>query len=201
MRRAFAAVLLLAVAARGEEGARLDPAARIMLQPVRAEGLRPAELIARLAIAPDATVADVGAGPGFLTLPLARAVPRGRVIATDVRADHLAIAAERAASAGLTNVATRVVPPDAPSLAAGTIDLALLCQVDQYLPDRARYFSQLATALVPRGRIALVNWTRFREEDLVAARAAGLTVVDQWSPSQPFFLLVLQRAGDAGAQR
>jgi hypothetical protein len=114
------------------------------------------------------------------------------VIATDVRADYLALAAGRARQAGLSNVETRATPADDPRLAAGEIDHALLCQVDQRLPDRARYFRRLTAALKPRGKLALVNWARFRDADLAAAREAGLRVVDEWSPTPPFFLLVLE---------
>lgn len=165
----------------------------MMLDPLREEGLHPSELIARLKLAPNAIVADVGAGPGFLTLPLARAVPQGRVIATDVKLDYLVLAQTRARQAGLTNVETRVTPPDDAQLGDGEVDLALLCQVDQLLPDRARYFRRLGAALRPHGRIALVNWARFRDADLAAARAAGLRVADEWAPTPPFFALVLER--------
>jgi trans-aconitate methyltransferase len=165
----------------------------MMLDPIRHQGLRPAELIARLQLAPTAVVADVGAGPGFLTVPLASAVPRGRVIATDVRADYLAMAAERTRAAGLHNVEIRTTPADDPRLAPGELDLALLCQVDQLLPDRVRYFRRLAAALKPNGRLALVNWARFRAADLEAATAAGFRLVDEWSPSAPLFLVVFSR--------
>lgn len=173
------------------DGAALDGPGRAMLDSLREEALRPSALVKRLALAPDAQVADVGAGPGFLTLPLARAVPRGAVLATDVRADYLAAAADRAARAGLSNVRTRVVPADRPSLDPASIDLAVLCQLDHYLKDRAAYFAALVPALRPRGRIALINYVRYREADLAAARAAHLRVVDEWAPSPPFFLLVL----------
>jgi ubiquinone/menaquinone biosynthesis C-methylase UbiE len=193
---AIAALVGLAGVAFGDAPA-LDAQGRAMLDSLREEALRPAALIARLALAPDDVIADVGAGPGFLTLPLARAVPRGRVIATDVRADYLAVAAERAARAGLENVRTRVVPADRPGLDPRSINLAILCQLDHYLKDRAAYFAALVPALRRDGRIALINYARYREADLAAARAAGLRVVDEWAPSPPFFLLVLAPAAAA----
>jgi ubiquinone/menaquinone biosynthesis C-methylase UbiE len=193
--RALAAPLLVSLAvvvalgpALGDE---LDPVERTMLDPLREQALHPRELIARLQLAPTAVIADVGAGPGFLTLPLAAAVPRGRVIATDVRAEYLATLARRARAAGVANVETRVVPADRPALDAASIDLALLCQVDQYLPDRVAYLRELKRALKPHGRVVLVNYARFRDADLAAARAASLRVVDEWAPSPPFFVLTL----------
>jgi tRNA A58 N-methylase Trm61 len=171
----------------------LDAAGAAMLHPARAQALQPAALIARLALPPAAVIADVGAGPGWLTLPLARAVPRGHVIATDVRADYLAVAQARAAEAGVRNLETRVVAPEEPGLAPASIDLALLCQVDAYLPDRARYLSRLAEALAPEGRIAVVTAVRHRAVVLDAARAAGLATRDEWSPSPLYVLLTFAR--------
>ena len=108
-----------------------------MLDPLRAESLRVAELVAQLELDPTASVvADVGAGPGFLTLPLARAARR--VIATDVEPRYLAHLAAEAARAKLTNVETRHASPEAPGLDPASIDIAVLCQVDHYLRDRAQ---------------------------------------------------------------
>jgi SAM-dependent methyltransferase len=116
------------------------------------------------------------------------------VIATDVRADYLAALALRARRAGLSNLVTRPAEPERPGLDDASVDLVILCQVDHYLADRARYFAALARALRPGGRIAIANYVRFRDADLAAARAAGLRPIDAWSPSPPFFLLVVAPA-------
>ena len=162
-----------------------------MLDPIRVEALHPSELVARLGLRPDATISDIGAGPGFLTLLLAQAVPRGHVIATDVRPAYLAVLTKRAAQAGLRNVKTRLVSSDAPGLEPHSVDLAILCQVDHYLRDRGRYLAALAETLRPRGRIVLVNYARYRAADLEAARSASLRVIEGWNPSPPFFAMVL----------
>lgn len=165
----------------------LDGQGRAMLDPLREKILQPEQLIARLHLRDDAVLADIGAGPGFWSAHLSRAVPRGKVIATDVRADYLA----RIDSLHLANVTTRVVAPDDPSLQPRSIDLALLCQVDQYLGDRAAYFSKLVPALKRGGKIVLVNYVEHREADLSAAAKLNLKVADEWSPSPGFFVMVL----------
>ena len=170
----------------------LDAMGKDMLNPIREQALRPVDLIARLHLSPEARIADVGAGPGFLTLTLARAVPRGSVLATDIRADYLELAAERATAAGLRNVKTRVVPADRPALDVRSIDLVMLCQVDHYLSERVSYFKALAQALRPGGRIAIVNYLRHRDDVLAAVGHAGLHVVDEWRPSSAFFMIVVK---------
>ena len=54
---------------------------------------------------PGATLVDFGAGTGNLALALAWALPHCRVVAVDTKAQSVALLAERAASAGLTNCA------------------------------------------------------------------------------------------------
>jgi 16S rRNA G1207 methylase RsmC len=189
----IAPLALLCLLARPEAApAGLDAQSRAMLDPLREQALHPGELVERLHLPPDATVADLGAGPGFLSLPLARAVPRGRVIATDVDPRALEVLRRRAAAAGLHNVELRQVAPDTPGLAPASVDVALLCQLDHYLKDRAAWFAALRPALKPGGRVVVVNYVRHREAALAAARAAGLAVVEEWAPSPPFYVAILR---------
>jgi ubiquinone/menaquinone biosynthesis C-methylase UbiE len=162
-----------------------------MLDPIRNEALHPEELIMRLQLPPDAVVADIGAGPGFFALPLARAVPKGRVIAADIRDDYLAVTMARTRRAGVANVSTRKFEPARPGLKPRSIDVAFLCQVDQYFPERVSYLTALLPALRRGGRVVLVNYERYREANLAAATKAGLRTVDEWAPSPGFFVLVL----------
>jgi ubiquinone/menaquinone biosynthesis C-methylase UbiE len=184
--------MALALAAcREDPEAGLDPAGRLMLDPLRERALEPEALIRRLELAPDATIADIGAGPGFLTLYFARAVPRGRVIATDVDAAYLEVAKRRARAARLENVEIRVVAADHPGLDAGSIDVAVLCQVDHFLKDRVSYLRALTTALRPRGRIVILNFNRHLDGAKSAAEEANLEIVDTWAPSISFTAIVL----------
>src|SRR5437867_1017127 len=130
---------------------------------------QPDRLVAALALRPGDRVADIGAGGGFLTLRLARAVgPTGRVIATDIDGDALAALHARASDAHLSQIEIREVTPDAPGLDAGCCDLVLLAEVDHYLRDRAAYFRALVPLLRPGGRIAIEN----RRAHEAAVRAA-----------------------------
>ena len=183
------AVIALAASAAEADGPALDGMGRAMLDPLRVETLQPDETIHRVGIRSDAVVADVGAGPGFWTLPLARAAKR--VLALDVRRDYLDVAAARAQASGLRNVTTRVVDASECGLAAASVDLIWVSQVDHYLKDRARYFAGLGRALRPRGRVVLINYEQYRDADVAAAARVGLRIVDEWRPSAAFFVLVL----------
>ena len=73
--------------------------------PERRRWLPPDEVVRSLALRPGMTVADIGAGTGYFTLPIARAVaPGGQVYAVDLQRemlDKLRQALEEGPSAGL----------------------------------------------------------------------------------------------------
>lgn len=191
-----AGAIALAVAmgvARADRPA-LDGMGRAMLDPLRVETLRPDDTIRRVGIRHDAAIADIGAGPGFWTLPLARAAQRGRVVALDVRREYLDVVAARAHEVGLGNVTTRVVDPNDCGLAPASTDLAWMSQVDHYLKDRGHYFAGVARALRPHGRFVLINYEQYRDADVAAASRAGFRIADEWQPSEAFFVVVLTLA-------
>jgi precorrin-6B methylase 2 len=160
----------------------------------RDQSVRPFDLVRRLGLRPDATVADVGAGRAYFTLHLAAAVPKGSVIATDTQSVALGIVARRARAAGLANVETRAGDRDHCRLEPSSIDLAFLCQVDHHLGNRVAYLRTVVEALRSDGRIAIVNAGRRLRANQAAARELSLVTVDEWWPSSDYFLLVLQRA-------
>jgi predicted methyltransferase len=151
---------------------------------------RPDELVGALKLRAGDTVADVGAGAGYLTHRLAKAVgPAGRVLATDI--DFAALQQIGAAKRGEAPIELRKVPADDPALEAGAYDLILLSEVDHYLADRADYLRRLKPALKPGGRIAVCNRRLYRGPLVLAASQAGLSVRDEYDKLPAHFLLFL----------
>lgn len=99
-------------------------------RPEREAEERPALLIAALDLRPGMTVADIGAGTGYHTARLARAVgPGGMVYAVDVQPEMLALLERNLTRQGLSNWRPVLGAPDDPKLAPGSIDLALMVDV------------------------------------------------------------------------
>jgi cyclopropane fatty-acyl-phospholipid synthase-like methyltransferase len=159
---------------------------------------QPERVIAALGLAPGMHVADVGAGAGYLTLRLARAVsPGGRVTATDIDPAALAELARRAGAAGgRAPIEVRQVAPDDPGLEAGSYDRVLLAEVDQLLPDRAAYLDRLRAALAPGGRVAVENRIDRRAALMDAAARAGYAVDKDVTDLPGQFLVLLAPRGD-----
>ena len=124
---------------------------------------RPCPSSDALAIEPGIAVADVGAGTGYFTLRIARRVgAQGHVVATDLEPRMLAVLAERATKAHLSNIETRVVTNDDPRLDPGSLDLVLMVDVYHELAHPQAELAAVKRALRPGGRLALVE---YRGED------------------------------------
>jgi len=125
----------------------------------RLEAFGPAtEMMLGLAqVAEGSRVLDVGAGAGDSTLLAAQRVgSRGRVLATDVSASMLEVAAELARQAGLTNVDTRVVDAQRLDLAPDSFDAAVSRNCLMLIPDYRQALTSIRRVLKPGGRFAAI---------------------------------------------
>jgi len=110
-----------------------------------------------------ATVADVGAGSGNITIRLARQVgPTGKVYANDIQPGMLEILKKNVARARLTNVIPVLGAIDDPKLPAGEIDLAIMVDVYHEFSEPQKMLQRLREALKPGGRLVLLE---YRAED------------------------------------
>jgi ubiquinone/menaquinone biosynthesis C-methylase UbiE len=108
------------------------------------------------------TVADLGAGTGYMSRHLSRAVgPHGRVLAADTEPALVEHLRERAAREDTPNVTAIRAEAGDPHLPAHAVDVVLILDTYHHLDDRVRYLERLSNALRPAtGRIAVVDWKR-----------------------------------------
>lgn len=144
-------------------------------RPERVAGLKVDYLIASLGLKPGDVVADVGAGPGVLSLPIARAVaPAGTVYAVEIDQAFLDHITQKAREAKVTNVTTVLGEYGDPKLPARNVDVALFHDVLHHIKDRAGYLKATAAYLKPGGRVAIVDLppdgSHKDEPDLVVTR-------------------------------
>ncbi len=116
-------------------------------------------VVEALAIRPGDRVADLGAGSGYFTVHLARAVgPSGRVYAVDVDAEMNAYLEERLAEEGIDNVEVVLGESEDPLLPNGKIDLLFTSNTYHHLQDRPAYFQRVQADLAPEGRVAVIEF-------------------------------------------
>ena len=126
--------------------------------PERIAGLRIDEVIARLNLKPSDVVADLGAGTGLFSLPLAKAVPSGRVYAVELDEGFLAQIRGKAKTENVANVVPVLGKFTDPSLPARDVDLAFFHDVLHHVENRAAYLKSVAGYLKPGGRIVVIEF-------------------------------------------
>jgi len=120
---------------------------------------RPDLLTPLLQLRSGETVADVGAGSGYYTRRLARAVGgEGRVYAVDIQPEMLRELEARLGREGITNVLTRLGTEIDPGLAPRSRDLVLPVDVYHELSHPYEMMQAVCRALKPGGRLVLVEY-------------------------------------------
>jgi len=131
--------------------------AEVFDDPARDAWQKPAEVVAALALKPDAHVADIGSGTGYFAVRLARAVPQGRVYGADLEPDMVNYLNARAAKEKLANLSSHQAATDDPKL-PGPVDLVLVVDTYHHIGARPKYFGRLRNALRPGGRVAIIDF-------------------------------------------
>jgi ubiquinone/menaquinone biosynthesis C-methylase UbiE len=116
-----------------------------------------------LKIPKGASVADIGAGSGYITVRLASRVgATGRVFANDVQPQMLNMLARRLDRAKITNVTLIEGTIDDPKLPPASLDLAIMVDVYHELSQPQAMLRHLRESLKPGGRLVLLE---YRKED------------------------------------
>jgi ubiquinone/menaquinone biosynthesis C-methylase UbiE len=120
-------------------------------------------LVRLLRLPRGAAVADVGAGSGYVTTRLARAVgPTGKVYAVDIQQGMLDLLAQAVAKQKLANVEPVLGTLDDPRLPPASVDLIVMVDVYHEFSQPQRMLQRMKEALKPDGRLVLVE---YRAED------------------------------------
>ena len=120
-------------------------------------------LISNLPIGPGDSVADIGAGTGYFSLPMARMVgDAGTVYAVDIQPEMLAIVENRAGSEGVTNIETVLATDTDPGLSSESINMALFVDAYHEFEWPREVMTAVYTSLVPGGKVVLIE---YRAED------------------------------------
>ena len=123
-----------------------------------------AALVELAAPASGMRILDLAAGTGAPALPLARRVgPQGRIFATDVNAEPLALARQRAAERGLQNLRYAVADAQALPFGNAQFDRVTSRFGVMFFPHPVRALAEARRVLRPGGHVALVAWSRFEQ--------------------------------------
>lgn len=131
-------------------------------RPGRAQEERPDLLVAELHLERGMTVADIGAGSGYLSRRMVPIVAPGRVFAVDVQPQMVALLTQLSQKPEFKNLVPIQGGTDDVKLPPASIDLAVLVDVYHELAYPYEVMVSLIRALKPGGRVVLVE---YRGED------------------------------------
>ncbi|WP_249228297.1 class I SAM-dependent methyltransferase [Kutzneria sp. CA-103260] len=144
-----------------------------------------AAIIDGLDIAADDRHLDIASGTGEPGLSIAKLLPQGHVVLTDLVAEMLDIATRRAAAQGIANIETMVCSADDLPFDDATFDSVSVRFGYMFFPDVARATAEFARVLKPGGRLCASVWVKPEENPWTAiAMRAIATEVAVAPPAQ-----------------
>ena len=186
-----------------------DEWATILEREQRVQGLKIEEVVAGLNLKPGDKVADIGAGTGVFSGPLAKAIgSSGTLFAVEVDQDLLDIIGERAVKENLGNIRTVLGEFEDPKLPASDLDVAFFHDVLHHIENREEYLKATASYLNPEGRMVVIDMIKGHpdaghknqpemqiSQDEVESwmKAAGLTLIEEVDLFENKFFIVFGR--------
>jgi SAM-dependent methyltransferase len=134
-----------------------------LVRPEREREEQPDVALDAIGIAKGSTVADIGAGAGYMTWRLAERVgPSGKVYANDIQPEMLELLRKNMDQRKLANVTTVLGAVDDPKLPRDAIDLVLLVDVYHEFSAPQAMLRRIRESLRKDGRLVLFE---YRGED------------------------------------
>jgi SAM-dependent methyltransferase len=134
-----------------------------LVRPERETEEQPDRALDLIGIVKNSTVADVGAGNGYITWRLAERVgPKGKVYAIDIQPEMLDMLRANMRQRKLNNVETVLGTYDDPKLPSNSIDLIILVDVYHEFSEPQKMLRKMRDSLKPDGRLVLLE---YRGED------------------------------------
>lgn len=119
----------------------------------------PNRVMDELNITPGMTIADVGAGIGYFTLILAKRVgEKGKVYASDIDEDALAILNEQGKELELDNIVIIHGQEDDSLLPKDSVDLVLIVNTIQFVKEKTAFLNNIRSSLKKNGKLVFIQW-------------------------------------------
>jgi ubiquinone/menaquinone biosynthesis C-methylase UbiE len=176
------------------------------LRPERRRDLDPRKIAALLPIEHGQSVADIGCGPGFFSIELARRAAPGTLYALDIIPEFVAIASQRFAQARVKNAQAIVSGELDFKLPNESLDGVFLAFVVHHADDQQAFMAEVARVLKPGGWAAVLDWAKRRMEQgppqherlsqrqvINLARGAGLRLGTRQIVIEKYYLLLFKK--------
>jgi SAM-dependent methyltransferase len=126
-------------------------------RPDRVLWQKPDEVVKALRLRGTETVEDVGAGSGYFTFRFAKALPDGKVIATDIDPEMVRHIHHKVLTEGALNVTAVIAKPDDPGISADA-DLVFIADVIHHVENREAWLSRALAEMKPGAKLVVVEF-------------------------------------------
>ena len=164
----FAAILCLCISAYAKEdvqrerpGKLFSPSKIPLLEDSgRDAWQKPEEILNALNIKKGQTIADIGAGSGYLAVKLSERVgTTGTIYAADIQQEMLDHISKRLTEKGIKNVTLVLGTMDDPQLPPNSLDLAVLLSTYHEIAQPIDFMKKIKLALKPQGILAILEFS------------------------------------------
>ena len=121
----------------------------------------PAKNLKQFGLREDMIVADLGAGTGYYSIPLAQMVPNGKVYAIEIQKDFLTTIKNKAKDAHLNNIEFlwgNIEKNGGTNIKDGILDAVVISDVLFQIENKERFIEEIKRILKSAGKILLIDW-------------------------------------------
>ena len=127
--------------------------------PERKKWQDPEKIFSAIGLSPSMVFVDIGCGEGYFALPAARLVgPGGKVCATDINADSVAVLREHAAKEGIVNLSAEAKAAEETVICEGCADIVFFGIDLHDFADPGTVLLNAKKMLKPSGRLVDLDW-------------------------------------------
>ena len=127
----------------------------------------PETILKNVGVIKGMTMADLGSGPGFFTIPMAKAIgEKGLVYAVDSNVSMLNALKENIARSGVDSKIIEIINSDVShtGIPKGSVDIVLFANVLHEVEDRKAFFQEVRRISKPTAYIVDVDWKKIKTE-------------------------------------
>ena len=126
----------------------------------RRRRLPPERILSEIGLGPGQTFVDIGAGPGYFTIPAAKIIgPKGRAFGLDISPVMVRELTKNARRAGAVNVRAMRAAETAKTLPRGA-DFYFMANVFHEVEDRSAYLRRIRTSMSAHSRFVIIDYLK-----------------------------------------
>lgn len=129
----------------------------ILETPLRNLIISPEQLADRLHLSPDSTVLELGPGPGFFSVEVARRIPGGKLVLFDIQREMVVKSRVKLQRSGLNNIHPAQGNALSLPFSAGSYDVVFLVTVLGEVPQPEECLKNISRVLLPGGLLSITE--------------------------------------------